>query len=206
MKVYHHRNKQRVNEVVNQKRIIKIQKLLKAKAHHHRNKPKANEVVNQVKKKTTPSKQTEQELENGRYSTIISSLYQSIIFVFLVTGEEETAESENTSPSKQTKGKRGRKPGQKAKRDNQETETGEDETGESPTKKVKGQRGRKAGQTKKTDQETGTETGTGDDDAQNTGNESASPSKPAKGKRGRKPAQTATKDNDQAIENDVGEC
>jgi len=49
MKVYHHRNKQRVNEVVNQKRIIKIQKLLKAKAHHHRNKPKANVAVNLVK-------------------------------------------------------------------------------------------------------------------------------------------------------------
>lgn len=68
-----------------------------------------------------------------------------------MTGEE--GENDNASPSKQAKGTRGRKPAPKTKKDNQETETGGDETAESenqsPSKGTKGKPGRKPGQTNK---------------------------------------------------------
>ena len=92
----------------------------------------------------------------------------------LVTGDDDDAENEGASPSKKTKGKPGRKPGQKSKKTDQEAEdengknhkysvidilyrifsaTGDDNNteneGESPTKKAKGKPGRKPGQTNK---------------------------------------------------------
>jgi hypothetical protein len=117
---------------------------------------------------------------------IIKNNQSSLFDIFLSgTGEDDNTGSENTSPSKKTTGKPGRKPTKNAdKKDNdQEVEnengnmekyfiinlplnllgTGDDDAeneGESPSKKSKGQPGRKAGQkNKRNNQEADNETG-----------------------------------------------